>query len=85
MDEARIRDVLFRGILSEIREGHDHEWCKKHIVKRARRLLKPPMDANQLSPEVEKVRAEFAASLDKFCQRCTREDCKGKRPGREAV
>jgi hypothetical protein len=87
MDDARARDMLLRGMLGAIREGHDSEWCKKNMVKRLRRFLAPPKSAKdvlQLGPEVEAARAEFEASVARFCRRCPMPDCKGRKTEREA-
>lgn len=83
MEEARVRDMLLRGMLTAIRDGHDADWCRRRLVKPLKRLLKAPTDARQFSPEMERVRKEFADSLDKFCSLCPLEGCRGKKPGED--
>lgn len=87
MDEAHARDMLLRGMLAAIREGHDADWCKRNLVKRLGRFLKPPANPNDvlmLGKEVETARKEFASSVATFCSRCDLPHCKGKRAARIA-
>ncbi len=76
MDDARARDVLLRGMLAAIRDGHDPEWCRKRLVKPLKRLLKPPENATHIGKELEQARAEAAGSLSKCCATCPLEECK---------
>jgi hypothetical protein len=78
MDDARARDVLLRGMLSAVRDGHDSQWCKKKLVKPLRRLLAPPANVLHIAPEMERARAEAEASLNKFCRMCALPDCRGR-------
>src|SRR5690349_3316108 len=66
MDEARARDVVFRGVLAQIRNGHDADFCRRNIVKPARKLLRPPENVAHVSPEMERARALAARSLDRL-------------------
>jgi hypothetical protein len=88
MEAARARDMLLRGMLNKIREGHDSAWCKRRLIKPLRKMLKQPSnkaDLLMLGPEVEAARAEFEASIKEFCNRCELPHCKGKSPKREAA
>jgi hypothetical protein len=76
MDEARARDVVMRGMLAAIRDGHDADWCCKRLVKPLKRLLVPPMNVLHIGREMEAARAEASASLSKFCSTCPLEGCR---------
>jgi hypothetical protein len=76
MDDARARDVVLRGILGTMRNGHDAAWCKRKLVKPLRKLLAPTANVAHIGPEMERARAEAEASVIKFCGMCDLPNCK---------